>query len=105
MLSVERRKEGIRRMGEAGRKVMEFASPRLGRRTERERDLVLRNQDEGLWRKREMKRLLNGTNHRGEVIRAAGNHRHDNMVRHELHTQRKIIRPRSGEERGGRAAS
>lgn len=31
-------------------------------------------------KEREMKLLLNGTNHRGEVIRAVGNHYNDNMV-------------------------
>ena len=31
-------------------------------------------------KERKMKLLLNGTNHRGEVIRAVGNHYNDNMV-------------------------
>lgn len=31
-------------------------------------------------RERKMKLLLNGTNHRGEVIRAVGNHYNDNTV-------------------------
>lgn len=31
-------------------------------------------------KERKMKLLLNGTNHRGEVIRAVGNHCNDNMV-------------------------
>lgn len=40
-----------------------------------------RNQDERRRRRRgKMKLLLNGTNHRGEVIRAVGNHCNDNMV-------------------------
>ena len=31
-------------------------------------------------KERKMKLLLNGTNHRGEVIRAIGNHYNDNTV-------------------------
>ncbi|CAK6975090.1 Hypothetical predicted protein [Scomber scombrus] len=41
---------------------------------ERERTRVQREKE------RKMKLLLNGTNHRGEVIRAVGNHYNDNMV-------------------------
>lgn len=69
-----------------------------------------RNQDERRERKygekeRKMKLLLNGTNHRREVIRAVGNHYNDNMVWHDSYsTQRKSF-ARAGEEIGRRAAS
>ena len=54
---------------------------------------------------KKMKLLLNGTNHRGEVIRAVGNHYNDNMVWHDSYsTQRKSF-ARAGEEIGRRAAS
>lgn len=69
-----------------------------------------RNQDERREREyrekeRKMKLLLNGTNHRREVIRAVGNHYNDNMVWHDSYsTQRKSF-ARAGEEIGRRAAS
>lgn len=69
-----------------------------------------RNQDERSEREyrekeRKMKLLLNGTNHRGEVIRAVGNHYNDNMVWHDSYsTQRKSF-AQAGEEIGRRAAS
>lgn len=69
-----------------------------------------RNQDERSEREyrekeRKMKLLLNGTNHRGEVIRAVSNHYNDNMVWHDSYsTQRKSF-AQAGEEIGRRAAS
>lgn len=92
------------------RRMMELRLPSAGRwnvahggeisftaTTNRARALMgaRRNQDERREREyrekeRKMKLLLNGTNHRREVIRAVGNHYNDNMVWHDSYsTQRK----------------
>lgn len=65
---------------------------------------AIKTRAQGRQRAREMKLLLNATNHGGEVIRAVGNHRNDNMVWHDSYsTQRKSF-GRAGEEIGRRAA-
>lgn len=51
-------------------------------------------------RRGKMKLLVNGTNHRGEVIRAVGNRYNDNMVWHDSYsTQRKSFAQAGGRDR------